>query len=179
MPEWVGLLRGVNVGGRNKLPMAQLSALFESLGYRNVRTYIQSGNVVFGSTTTSAGKLGRGILDAIEESFGFRPDMVLLNKQQFRTAIRNNPFADAVSAPKTLHFYFLDSQPKNPDLDGLAKLSAGTEHFQLIDSVFYLHTPDGFGTSRLAGTVEKKLGVSATARNFNTIQAIDLMISDA
>lgn len=178
MPEWVGLLRGVNVGGRNKLPMAQLSALFESLGCRDVRTYIQSGNVVFGSTTTSAAKLSREILDAIEESFGFRPHMILLKQPQIRTAIRNNPFAEAVSAPKTLHFYFLDSQPKNPDLNGLAKLSEGTEQFQLIENVFYLHTPDGFGTSLLAGAVEKKLGVSATARNFNTILAIASMLSD-
>jgi uncharacterized protein (DUF1697 family) len=91
--------------------------------------------------------------------------------------MENNPYPNAASEPKSLHFFFLDSVPTKPDLDGLGKLATETERFCLIDSVFYLHTPDGIGRSKLAAAVEKKLGVAATARNYNTIEALASMLA--
>lgn len=170
MQTWIALFRGINVGGRNQMSMAALRATLESAGCNAVRTYIQSGNVIFASASKSKHNLNKRLGDAIEEQFGFRPNIRLLSEGDFRTAVTNNPFLDAVSEPTTLHFFFLDSPPNAPDIDGLHRLALPTERFELIDAVFYLHTPDGFGRSKLAAGAERKLGEPATARNFTTIQ---------
>ncbi|TWU44544.1 hypothetical protein Poly51_61110 [Rubripirellula tenax] len=169
MNTWIALFRGINVGGRNKMPMAPLRLALESIGCRSVQTYIQSGNVLFDSAAKSKAKLTRLVGDATESEFGFRPTVLLLTAAEFHSAIANNPFPDAVVDPKTLHFFFLDSVPTSPDNDGLASLATSTERYQLVDSVFYLHAPDGFGRSKLASAVERKLGVATTARNYKTI----------
>tara|TARA_R110002073_G_scaffold41466_8_gene117082 strand:+ start:4778 stop:5317 length:540 start_codon:yes stop_codon:yes gene_type:complete len=172
MPHWIALIRGINVGGHNKMPMAELRTTLEAAGCCSVRTYIQSGNVVFTSPNQSKRKLVKHLGDAIEDQFGFRPAILLLSKDDFRTAVASNPFLDAIAAAKTLHFFFLDSAPRSPDIDTLTKLATSTERFKLVDTVFYLHSPDGIGRSKLAAGVERKLGVPATARNFRTIQAL-------
>jgi uncharacterized protein (DUF1697 family) len=176
MPNWIALLRGINVGGRNSLPMAELKAIFESAGCSSVQTYIQSGNIVFASSVKSGQSLSKRLSDAIEEQFGFRPSILLLSESDFRAAIKNNPFVIAAKDPKTLHFFFLDSPPKLPDLKGLDRLALSTERYALIGFVFYLYTPDGFGRSKLAAGAERKLGVSATARNFTTILKLSEML---
>lgn len=177
MPTWIALFRGINVGGKNILPMVELKRVLESAGCENIRSYIQSGNLVVSSSTKSKRLLTGKMLKATEESFGFRPNLVLLSVAEFSSAIQNNPFPVAVAAPKTLHFFFLETQPTSPDLDGIAKLAIPSEQFRLIDKVFYLYTPEGLGTSRLANSAERKLGVYATARNFNTVLAIAEMVS--
>ncbi len=176
MQTWIALLRGINVGGRNAMPMAELKTTFESAGCRSVRTYIQSGNVVFASPTKSKQNLGKRLGDAIEEQFGFRPSTLLLSQDDFCAAVAKNPFLDAFAEPKTLHFFFLDSVPNSPDMKAIDKLAVPTERFELIDAVFYLHTPDGFGRSKLAASAERKLGVPATARNYTTIQKLSEML---
>jgi uncharacterized protein (DUF1697 family) len=176
MQTWVALLRGINVGGRNKMPMAELSSLLESLGCRSVRTYIQSGNVVFDSSVRSRANLSKRLSDALDTQFKFRPPVLLLTEAAFRTAVKKNPFVDAISEPKTLHFFFLESPPESPDLDGIASLASSTEQYKLIDDVFYLHTPDGFARSKLASRAEGKLGVTATARNYATVQNLISML---
>lgn len=172
MRFWIALLRGINVGGRNTISMAALAATFESAGCRSVQTYIQSGNVVFSSPTKSRQNLRKRLGEVIEDQFGFRPHILLLSEGDFRAAIANNPFLDAIAEPKTLHFFFLDSSPSSPDMEGIDKLALPSERFELIDAVFYLHAPDGFGRSKLATGAERKLGESATARNFTTIQKL-------
>jgi uncharacterized protein (DUF1697 family) len=176
MQNWIALLRGINVGGRNSLPMAELKAMFESTGCSSVQTYIQSGNVVFAASVKSGQSLSKRLSDAIEKQFGFRPNTLLLTESDLRAAIANNPFAEAVKDPKTLHFFFLDSPPKSPDMKGLDKLALSTERYELIGSVFYLYTPDGFGRSKLAAGAERKLGVPATARNFTTVKKLSEML---
>lgn len=177
MPKWISLFRGVNVGGKNLMPMAQLVTLLESLQCSAVRTYIQSGNVVFNSLVKSRAKLRETIQDATESSFGFRPNVLLLTQAEFDSAIKNNPFPKAASEPKSLHFYFLEKTPVKPDLEGIEKLAAKNDQYRLIGDVFYLHAPEGIATSKVAAAVEKKLGVSATARNYNTIEALSKMLS--
>jgi uncharacterized protein (DUF1697 family) len=177
MQHWIALLRGVNVGGRNKMPMSALVTALESAGCSSVRTYIQSGNVVFTSSARSKANLTKRIGAANEAQFHFRPNIVILTDPEFRTAVANNPFTDAISEPKTLHFFFLDSKPASPDLTGLIELGIPSERFRLIDKVFYLHAPDGFGRSKLAAGAERKIGVPTTARNYTTIQNLSDMLA--
>ncbi|MFM7519252.1 MAG: DUF1697 domain-containing protein [Planctomycetota bacterium] len=176
MQTWIALLRGINVGGRNKIPMASLATTLETAGCRSVRTYIQSGNIVFTSSLKSKPKLNKTLGDATEVQFGFRPSILLLTDTDFRSAIANNPFTDATRQPNTLHFFFLESTPESPDIDGITQLAIPSERFQLIDTVFYLHAPDGFGRSRLAAGAERRLGVSTTVRNYSTIHNLSDML---
>ncbi|MBL6763942.1 MAG: DUF1697 domain-containing protein [Verrucomicrobiae bacterium] len=177
MQTWIALLRGINVGSRNKMPMTDLANTLQSAGCRSVRTYIQSGNVVFASNLRSNQSLTAKIGTAIETHFGFRPHVLLLSAADFRSAVTNNPFPNVVSEPKTLHFFFLNATPASPDLDGISELATTSERFQLIDSVFYLHAPDGFGRSKLAAATERKLGVATTARNYTTIHNLSAMLN--
>ncbi|MFM8397436.1 MAG: DUF1697 domain-containing protein [Pirellula sp.] len=179
MQTWIALFRGIKVGGRNKMPMAALATTLESAGCHSVRTYIQSGNVVFMSSSKSKPNLTKKLGDATEDQFGFRPNILLLTETDFRSAVANNPFTDAIPQPNTLHFFFLDSKPESPDIDGIAELAIASERFQLIDTVFYLHAPDGFGRSKLAAGAERKLGVATTARNYTTIHNLsDILNAD-
>ena len=104
MESWVALFRGINVGGKNIMPMATLKHLFESKACKNVRTYIQSGNVVFSSPLKSRAALSKRLLDAVELEFDFRPRLLLLTASDLIDADQNNPFPHATSQPNTLHF---------------------------------------------------------------------------
>jgi uncharacterized protein (DUF1697 family) len=169
MNTYIALLRGINVGGRNTLPMKELVVLLEAIGCRNVRTYIQSGNVVLQSENKSSSDLSKQIGFSVKKYHGFEPHVLLLQLKEFERAIAENPFSEAESDPKALHFGFLDSVPSEPDLDKLETLKTTSEQFQLVDKVFYLHAPDGVGRSKLAASSEKSLGVSMTDRNWRTV----------
>jgi uncharacterized protein (DUF1697 family) len=164
---WIALLRGVNVGGNNVLPMQALRRHLEDQGLAAVRTYIQSGNVVFRATQSDATKLG----DHIAGAFGFRPDIVLLSAADLRAAAARSPYSPAQG--KHLHLFFCARKPATMDSALLDALKAPTEEYRLVDSVFYLHAPEGIGRSRLAAQLHKALpGVAMTARNFNTVQKL-------
>jgi uncharacterized protein (DUF1697 family) len=172
MDTIIALLRGINVGGHNKLPMRDLKTLLEGLGLSNVQTYIQSGNVVFQTDRTDLPTLAQEIGAAIGESHGFEPQILLLRLVDLQTAVAHNPFPATDDQHKTLHFYFLEHIPPNPDLAMLEAIKSDSEQFALIDSVFYLHAPDGIGRSKLAAKVERALGVAATARNWRTVSKV-------
>ena len=172
MTTWMALFRGINVGGNNILPMAELRIGLESLKLRNVRTYIQSGNVVFASSSKSAAALARKIADHVEQRHGFRPQVLLLTYEDLADAVEKNPFPKAVSDPKTLHFTFLAEPATDPDLAALDAVKSATEEYALTDHVFYLHAPDGIGRSKLAANAEKILGVTMTGRNFRTVEKL-------
>ena len=160
------------MGGSNILPMKDLALILKDLGLSNVRTYIQSGNVVFQSKTTDAKGLSHDISTAIGENHGFNPKVFILSLPELQAAIASNPYPDGQSEPKTLHLFFLASVPNNPDMDRLETFKTESERFRLIDTVFYLHAPEGIGRSKLAANVEKSLGVSVTARNWRSINKI-------
>ena len=168
MKTYIALLRGINVGGHNLLPMKELVTLLENLGSSCVKTYIQSGNAVFLNKTVDSVSLSKRISVAIKENHGFEPRVLLLNLNELENAIVLNPFPEAEVEPKTLHIFFLDSVPKNPDLDLLESIKQNNERFKLIDKLFYLHSPDGIRRSKLAARIEKSLGVSMTARNWRS-----------
>ena len=178
MQRWIALFRGINVGGNNILPMAALTNDLESLKLQRVRTYIQSGNVVFDSTSKSVGALATRISRRIEEQHGFRPRVLLLSKKELQTAVSENPYPEAVSDPKTLHFFFLNATPVVPNIKELDNAKASTEKYAITKRVFYLHAPDGIGRSKLAMNAEKHLGVVTTARNYRTVQKLLAMVSE-
>lgn len=178
MKTYIALFRGINVGGNNALPMKELAAVLESLGLRGVKTYIQSGNVVFQGRAVDPALLSKRIGTAIGKSHGFEPWVRLLDRPMLEQVIRGNPYPEAEDAPGTLYVNFLATIPPRPNLDGLEKLRAPNERFQLADDVLYLHAPDGIGRSRLAAALERLLGVPMTNRNWNTVRKLGEMARD-
>ena len=155
--------------GSNSLPMKDLAALLQREGFDDVRTYIQSGNAVFRSAAGSANSLASRIGRAVHKAKNFHPKVVVLNVKELKRAASNNPFPKAENQPKTLHLFFLSEEPLCADLASLNRLRSGKEAFALNNKVFYLHTPDGFGVSKLAKNAERHIHVDATARNWNTV----------
>lgn len=172
MKTLITLLRGINVGGRNILPMKELIPLLENLGARSVKTYIQSGNAVFQHEGGDNFELSNKIRATIKENRGFEPQVLLLNLVDMEKAIASNPFPEAESEPKTVHLYFLATEATNPDLKTLENLQQNNEQFQLMGKVFYLYAPNGIGRSKLAAKVERALGVAVTARNWRSANKI-------
>jgi uncharacterized protein (DUF1697 family) len=172
MKIYIGLFRGINVGGKNSLPMKELVAVLEDLGGRNVRTYIQSGNAVFVGKEEDTSRLSRKIGVEIKKRRGFEPYVLLLGLEDIERVIRGNPFPEAEADPTTLHVGFLASSPENPDLQTLESLKSDSERFDLLDRAFYLHAPEGVGRSKLAANAEKLLGVPLTDRNWRTVRKI-------
>jgi uncharacterized protein (DUF1697 family) len=172
MTTWIALFRGINVGGNNPLPMKTLPALMEKCGCTDAKTYIQSGNVVFRSSVSRAETLAARIGKAVEESHGFRPLVLLLTDKELARAVAGNPYPEAEKTPQWVHLFFLAETPEKPDLARLKGLQANGEAFTLKGRVFYLHTPAGFGTSKLAAVVARALGVDTTARNWRTCQEV-------
>lgn len=172
MTTWISLLRGVNVGGKNILPMKELRSLLSKLGYTKIQTYIQSGNCVFQANDVTASVISEQITNGIAENFGFEPSIMTLSVTQFSKAIKQNPFNVESIDPKSIHFYFLSEEPVNADIDTLSTLKSSSEEFILKKNVFYLLAPDGIGRSKLAARAESKLGVAATARNYRTVVKI-------
>ncbi len=169
MRTYIALFRGINVGGNNALPMKELADILEGLGAQNVKTYIQSGNAVFMSAEKDTSRLSNKISREIKRRRGFEPHVLLLVLEDIERAVRQNPFPEAATDPKTLHAGFLASTPEEPNLETLENLKSNGERFYLIDKVFYLHAPAGIGRSKLAANAEKLLGVPMTDRNWRTV----------
>ena len=163
---YIALFRGLNIGGRHLVPMAELAELLTDLDCEGVRTYIQSGNAVFRHPTSQRGTLAARIASGIAGKYGFTPAVLLLTAAELQAAVDGSPFVPAKG--KDLHCFFL-AAPPSPDLARLAALRAPGEAFRLAGNLFYLHAPAGVGRSKLAAGVEQGLGVAATARNWNTV----------
>jgi len=153
---FIALFRGINVGGHHSLPMRELVVILENMGLENIRTYIQSGNVIFQSKVNHDTGFSTKISSSVEAIKGFEPGVLLLSPEEFQTAIDKCPFSTDVG--KLLHFFFLGEIPEGPDLESLEALKSETEEFQLINKVFYLYAPDGIGRSKLVTKVEKAMG---------------------
>jgi uncharacterized protein (DUF1697 family) len=163
-------LRAVNVGGNNRLPMADLTRIFTDAGCRDVQTYIQSGNVVFTAPAKILKKLPETIAHAIESEFGFRAPVIVRSHEELDTLTKANPFLKAAEAEKTLHVAFLAGTP-NADL--IAKLDptrCAPDRFHVIGKHMYLHMPNGMGRTKLTNAwIDSKLETISTARNWATV----------
>lgn len=177
MNIYIALFRGINVGGNNILPMKELVSIFQTLGYEKVQTYIQSGNVIFSSSKKIRENAAVAIAGEILRKMGFEPKVLIISSRQLQDAIKNNPFPTGNG--KALHFFFLESQPGQPDIEYLESLRIKSEKFKLCKKVFYLYAPEGVGRSKLAAAVEKVLGVPVTARNWNTVSKLASMVERA
>ncbi|MCL4835750.1 MAG: DUF1697 domain-containing protein [Caldilineaceae bacterium] len=170
-PTHISLLRGINVGGHKKIRMADLKALYESLGFVNVTTYAQSGNVVFQAEPADAGARAAHIEGAIAAHFGFAVTVLLRSAEELRAILDANPFPDA--EPKYLHVLFLSAAPDAGVLEALAVPAANGEAWRLAGREIYLHYPNGSGRSKMTGAFfERKLGVAGSARNWNSVNAL-------
>lgn len=177
MNTYIALLIGINVGGHGKLPMKELASILDSLGYLNIKTYIQSGNVLLQSTNELGPNQAELIAEVIEEHKGFKPAVMLIDIATFQSIIEANPFP--TDDGKTLHFFFFDKEPLNPDLERLAVVKVESEEYLLGERAFYLFAPDGIGRSKLVSKVEAALGVPVTARNWNTVKKLASMGAEA
>lgn len=175
MKTYIALLRAINVGGNNLLPMKELVVVLERLGLQNIKTYIQSGNVIFRGKDTNTMQLASKIGAAIQKSHGFAPQVLLLDSAMLDKVVRENPYPEAEVAPSTVHVNFLVTIPTKPDLKALEKIRAKSERFHLAGDVLYLHAPDGIGRSKLVASMERLLGVPLTSRNWNTVRKLKMM----
>lgn len=167
MATWIALLRGVG-GGIRPLSMRELTTALEGIGLKDVRTYIQSGNVVF-SSAKAATRLAGEIERCIEKRFGFHSKTFILSVPELKRAAAGNPFPQADAQPKSLHLFFLAKPAKDAQLDAMNELKAKSEQFVLTGKVFYFYAPEGFGTSKLGAKAGRLLGVDTTARNWRTV----------
>jgi uncharacterized protein (DUF1697 family) len=177
MKAYIALFRGINVGGSHVLPMKDLKLVLEKGGCVDVQTYIQSGNVIFGSAISDSRRLARRLAVCVSRSYGFEPRVLVLTHSELEKAVAGNPYPQAEENPKSLHLFFLVDRPKKPDLKSLESLKTQTEAFVLKDTILYLNTPDGFGRSKLAARIERLLGVEGTARNWRTVTTLLAMIT--
>ena len=163
------MLRGVNVGGHNQIKMDALRALYESLGLKNPKTYVQSGNVVFRTKERDLVQLAQQIEKAIEQKFGFRPGVILRTSSDLNDVVAKNPFAKQRGInPGKLLVVFVNEQPGQDDGDLLQRTKAAGEEVKAIGREFYLYFPNGAGRSKLFAAVGK-LKKSGTSRNWNTV----------
>jgi len=179
MNTYIALFRGINVGSNRSLPMRELVELLADLGLQNIKTYIQSGNVIFETAESVSAQLAQRIRQSVEERRGFAPEVLLMKAADLENAISANPYPEAEPYPKTLHVFFLAEPPQDPDLEKLESIKLESERFALKGKLFYLHAPDGIGRSKLAAGVEKALGVPATGRNWRTVGAIMALVKSS
>ena len=167
---YVALLRGINVGGRNKLPMRELTAMFAEAGCVDVRTYIQSGNVVFRADSSLADDLSARIASAIAASHGYQIPVVTRTAADLARVIHGNPFVAAAADPTKLHVGFLAD---SPDPARVAQLDPGRsppDAFELRENEVYLHLPNGVARSKLTNDYfDRTLGTVSTVRNWRTV----------
>lgn len=173
MATQIVLLRGINVGGRRKLPMADLKQLLTKLGCTNVRTYVQSGNAVL-EHPDKPNTLAQGIAAGIETQFGLDVPTQVLTAKQLKDIVAKNFFIKEKGIDITkLHVTFLDSAPKASDVAAIAEGKYDRDRFIIDGNVVYLHCPVDYGHTKLSNTFfEKKLKVSATTRNWRTVNEL-------
>jgi uncharacterized protein (DUF1697 family) len=179
VPTHVALLRGINVGGRNRVSMADLRALVTSLAHTDVATYIQSGNVLFTSTQTNTSAIAAALECAIAESLSVRPKVVVLSRDELSQVIMDNPYPDETN-PQCLHAVFTSEQIGPDQLATIAAAAqratdkGSHDEATVVGRTLFLHTPDGLGRSELAAQLARAGGPlaatgSATVRNWATV----------
>jgi len=173
----IAMLRGVNVGGHQKVSMETLRTLCAGLGLRGVQTYIQSGNVVFHEDSGDAVALARKLEDGIETKFGFRVGVVVRTVAEMRKAIANNPFAGRPEVePNRLLVVFLASAPTRQIREQILGVACGPEELHVKGREMYVYYPNGMaGPTIPMVRIEKMLGCASTGRNWNTVNKLMAM----
>lgn len=170
MPKHIALLRGINVGGKNKIKMAELRERLESVALRNVATYIQSGNIIFDSTAASA-SLEKKITKLIKSDFGYDVPVLVFPRKRLQKIVKENPFAK-----KQIEHVAVTLLSKKPDkqlITAIEDLNFGIDKFQIAGDNIFLHCPNGFARTKLTNNFfEQKLNTTATTRNWKTVNKL-------
>jgi len=178
MTTYITILRGINVGGHKSIKMADLRQLFIGLGFKNVQTYIQSGNVIFQNPmNTDTQLLETLIANKISETFGFVIPVLVLTLNDLKSAIENNPFiSDKTKDPVYQHLTFLSAIPEKESVGKLDSGNYNSDQFVCTGKIIYLYCPNGYGKTKLTNTFfEMKLKVTATTRNWKTVNELVVM----
>jgi len=167
----ISMLRGVNVGGHNKIKMEALRALYESLKLRDAQTYLQSGNVIFWTDERDLAGLAKRIEDGIERKFGFRPDVILRTAAEMKEVVARNPFAKRRGIePGKLLASFLASDPGEEARENVRQMKCDPEELRIEGRELYIYFPNGMGRSKLSlAKLEKTLKTAGTGRNWNSV----------
>jgi uncharacterized protein (DUF1697 family) len=172
----LALLRGINVGGKNVLPMKDLAQMFSDAGCAGVRTYIQSGNVIFEAPGGADG-IGDAIKAKIEKRHGYRIPVIIRTSEQLLKTIRGNPFLKAGADEKMLHVYFLADSPSAGAIAGLHPARSAPDAFHVRGQEIYLHLPNGMARTKLTNAYfDSKLSTICTARNWTTVLKLSAMM---
>jgi uncharacterized protein (DUF1697 family) len=178
MPEtYVALLRGINVGGKNKIRMTDLSAFFLEAGCKNVRTFIQSGNVIFNTSAKFSARVPALIAARITDSLGYNTPVVLRSMAELEDAVSNNPFLKAGALEDSLHVLFLADLPSTSKIEALDPDRSPGDEYIVRGRDVYLRLPNGVADSKLTNAYfDSKLGTKSTGRNWRTvIKLLELM----
>lgn len=172
MPVIIALLRGVNVGGHNKIKMEELRALCKSLKLRDACTYVQSGNLIFKTDERDLELLAKRLQHAIERKFGFGPDTFLRTAAEMRDVIARNPFAKRRGIePNRLLVTFLAGEPAPEARQKAAQLETAPEELRMDRREVYIYYPHGMARPKVSwATIERTLQTSGTGRNWNSVQ---------
>lgn len=166
---FVALFSGINVGGNRIVKMAELRSFFEELGFGNVASYVQSGNVVFRSAKGDAATLAKQLEAEFEKKWGFHSRIMVRDLGWFGRLVAENPYPEVAGEPTKLHAYVLERPPTADEVAWLAEKCTGPERFEIRGDVLYLHAPEGLGKSVFANLIPRTLKVPATARNWRTV----------
>jgi uncharacterized protein (DUF1697 family) len=174
MPIYISMIRGINVGGQKKMKMDQLRESLEILGFEQVRTYVQSGNVIFQAAKCSPIDLSRKIAQRILSDFGYSVPVISKTAEEIDKTIKNNPFVKKAGIDSSkLHVTFLSEVPTPSALKKLDELTSGLDQFRRCGKEVYLYCPNGYGNTKLSNnTLERILSVTATTRNWNTVNKL-------
>jgi uncharacterized protein (DUF1697 family) len=173
MTKYAAFLRGINVGGKNKIKMETLRETFAALQFENVQTYINSGNVIFETAETNDKKLAEQIENAIEKEFSLNIKVMVRTIDEIREIINNNPFDGQFENDKDLHVLFLDEEMPEEKRELLISNNSENEKFVVRGGEIFCHLKNGFASSLLGKDyIGKKLKVSATARNWRTVNKV-------
>jgi uncharacterized protein (DUF1697 family) len=177
MPVHVAMLRGINLGPNRRVPMAELRALLTEAGYEDVRTYVQSGNIVLRSSAT-AGQVERDLDRLISERFGFEVPVIVRSRAQLAAVVKANPLGDVADNPKRYQVSFLADKPPAELIRRMEELALDDERVTARGREIYAWHPDGVARSKLwNGLAGKGLGLTATARNWTTVTTLLEMAS--
>jgi uncharacterized protein (DUF1697 family) len=173
MTKYIAFLRSINVGGKNKIKMEMLREVFNSLEYKNVKTYINSGNVIFETTKTVDGKLSANIESAIEKEFALQIKVMVRTIDEIKAIVENNPFDGQFENDKNLHVFFLDEELPEEKRELLLSNNNENEMFDVRNrEIFCLLRVSVLDSLMGKDYIGKKLKVSATARNWRTVNKI-------
>jgi uncharacterized protein (DUF1697 family) len=174
MPVYIAMLRGINVTGYKIIKMEALRASFAALGFSNVKSYVQSGNVIFEAPSDSAASLPKKIEEKILRDFGHSVPVFLRTPKEMAETVKRNPFlkTPAIDVSRLYVTFLAETAPKTA-AGLLQPLAAGSEQIRVIGREIYLYCPLGYGQSKISNTaIEKKLSIGATTRNWKTTQTL-------